>query len=493
MTCPKCAAQIPDDAKSCVMCGAVINPQPLVAPVAPIPPAQPASSVQIDSNKHAAIQWLRLVNYFIDSIAGVAFGAVINFLILPKTDQIVNSSGELILEPWKMVVILMIGFLYPVIYYTFFEAIWQRTPGKWASGTKVVMLDGSKPSFWRIVGRSFARYIPFEVFSYLFGKYPYGWHDALTKTTVVSATYTADDVRSINVHDKGRGSVWIWVLAVIAILLPIVLVFGVLSSVVLVSLNSARMKGNDGMIKSSLAGSKSASEYYYDKAGSYTGFCADEDMSSLKELFTSRSTSLECNDSAGAWAAAAKLSDKTTFCVDSTGYDGAHIGALGSDVSCGKELASGEVNWFTYKAPIDGFSVSLPQEPLVSIENDVSLGFGDATMDQSFYEAQDETNYYSVAKIEYSISLADSEPTEILESMVDAVISSNVTNKLISAEHITYMGDPAIEFVAAVEGAIFSGRYIVADEHTIYSLLYGYGESAYDEATYKKFVDSFRK
>ncbi len=507
MTCSKCAALMPDDAKFCASCGAstqsqsTVSETPLmsaVTPVTPVPPANlaaPVAPVLIDSGKHAATQWLRLVNYFIDNIGAWIFGLVLSPLV---TFSIIGPSNldnpEFLVENMGAFIgaVLISSLAYP-LYYIFFEGIWQRTPGKWASGTKVVMLDGSKPGIGRIIGRSFARYIPFEAFSYLFGKYPYGWHDALTKTTVVPVSYTATDIQAIDVHDKGKGSVWMIVLAFVALLLPIIAIIGILSSVVLASLNTARVKGNDAFVKATLVNVVGMNELYYDAENSYKDVCKNENASTMVMSLASKNVDFVCNDSVDAWAATANLSDTSIWCVDSTGYRGLRTGELGSDLSCEKGLMGGEVEWFTYTSPLDGFSVDFPQEPLVSVEKDVPLGFDGLTMDQSFYEAQDEMSYYSIAKIVYSASLMESEPKDILESMVSSAIDTNPSNKLISSKHITYMGDPAIEFVSAVEGAFFSGRYIITDEDTVYSLLFGYEESSYDAETYERFVNSFKK
>jgi type II secretion system protein G len=73
------------------------------------------------------------------------------------------------------------------LYYVFFEAVWQRTPGKFITGTKVVTATGSKPSFDRIGRRSLARFVPFEVLS-VWNEKVLGWHDRWTGTYVIRAT-----------------------------------------------------------------------------------------------------------------------------------------------------------------------------------------------------------------------------------------------------------------------------------------------------------------
>jgi uncharacterized RDD family membrane protein YckC len=75
--------------------------------------------------------------------------------------------------------------VYPVImvFYVFFEGVFSATPGKMLTRTRVVSLDGSKPSFGQILGRTFSRFVPFEAFSFLGSGS--GWHDRWPKTRVV--------------------------------------------------------------------------------------------------------------------------------------------------------------------------------------------------------------------------------------------------------------------------------------------------------------------
>ncbi len=71
-----------------------------------------------------------------------------------------------------------------LLYYVVFEALWGRTPGKFIFGTVVVNEVGARPSLGQVFGRTFCRFIPFEVFSVLPGR---GWHDSIPRTYVVMA------------------------------------------------------------------------------------------------------------------------------------------------------------------------------------------------------------------------------------------------------------------------------------------------------------------
>jgi len=70
-----------------------------------------------------------------------------------------------------------------MIYYLFFEGFFQATPVKFLTGTRVVHSETlEKPRFSQIAGRSLARHIPFDAFSFLGTT---GWHDSASNTSVV--------------------------------------------------------------------------------------------------------------------------------------------------------------------------------------------------------------------------------------------------------------------------------------------------------------------
>jgi len=107
-------------------------------------------------------------------------------------------------------------------------------------------------------------------------------------------------------------------------LLVVIAIIGILSSVVLASLNTARSKGADSSIKGQLANARAQSEIYYDAAGgTYLGVCgsASGTVGMVSgAVSNSGAGNVICNDWAGGWAMTAKLKSVTTFwCVDSTG------------------------------------------------------------------------------------------------------------------------------------------------------------------------------
>lgn len=135
-------------------------------------------------------------------------------------------------------------------------------------------------------------------------------------------------------------------------LLVVIAIIGILSSVVLASLNTARGKGADAAIKSNLNNIRAQAELFYDTANNYTGVCATTGTNvvgpgiaaanSASGMATAYSSTLAtagsatqsvCHESASAWAASVplKTSSANSWCVDSTGQSkqltAAHLGA----------------------------------------------------------------------------------------------------------------------------------------------------------------------
>jgi uncharacterized RDD family membrane protein YckC len=71
-----------------------------------------------------------------------------------------------------------------LIYYIGFELLGGRTVGKLITGTRVVNEQGGPPRLAQILGRTVARFVPFEPFSFL-GDSSGGWHDRWSGTQVI--------------------------------------------------------------------------------------------------------------------------------------------------------------------------------------------------------------------------------------------------------------------------------------------------------------------
>ncbi|MCK5027537.1 MAG: hypothetical protein KAS07_03900 [Candidatus Pacebacteria bacterium] len=121
-----------------------------------------------------------------------------------------------------------------------------------------------------------------------------------------------------------RNTIWLVVLGVLGMC---VIGVGILASIVLASLNSARGKGYDANIKANLSGMQSQAELYYDDGGysidsrGYEGYCEDSQAQDFLMAVESSGGDVTCNDSKQAWAASAQLaSDRSKYsCVDHMG------------------------------------------------------------------------------------------------------------------------------------------------------------------------------
>lgn len=122
-------------------------------------------------------------------------------------------------------------------------------------------------------------------------------------------------------------------------LLVVIAIIGVLSSVILASLNSARSKGTDASTKSNIHNARAQAELYFDAtSNSYSGVCANSLTGIGKMMAAAASSSgttfdaaignpgtatkTSCHDTAAGWAAAAPLKALTPqsyYCVDSRG------------------------------------------------------------------------------------------------------------------------------------------------------------------------------
>ncbi len=134
-------------------------------------------------------------------------------------------------------------------------------------------------------------------------------------------------------------------------LLVVIAIIGILSSVVLASLNTARNKGTDAAIKSQLAGLRAQAEIYYDGTGNYgaaatnctvtstgtatncTGVFNDPTfLNGLRATAAAAGVTINANTSGSAWAASSALKGGQFWCVDSGGASKTQAAALANGV-----------------------------------------------------------------------------------------------------------------------------------------------------------------
>jgi prepilin-type N-terminal cleavage/methylation domain-containing protein len=129
-------------------------------------------------------------------------------------------------------------------------------------------------------------------------------------------------------------------------LLVVIAIIGILSSVVLASLNGARNKGADVAVKSNLANIRAQAEIIYDTDGDYDAVCGANSVTQnatvaqqVSAAGTAGGGSGVCgkpaSGAASAWAASAPLKSGGYWCVDSTGIAKAEASAIGATtVAC---------------------------------------------------------------------------------------------------------------------------------------------------------------
>src|SRR3989344_179538 len=118
-------------------------------------------------------------------------------------------------------------------------------------------------------------------------------------------------------------------------LLVVIAIIGILASIVLASLNTARNKGRDVSASASMSQMRAQGELTFDDDGDYTNVCAD-----VAALITAAENnvpgSVDCSVNAtfDAWAAFVTLNNANIYCVDSTGFSGvpASVPAAGATV-----------------------------------------------------------------------------------------------------------------------------------------------------------------
>ena len=135
--------------------------------------AEKEQKEKVDSN--VVSSGIRFVNFLIDFIIWLVLAIIISFV-----------TG-LFIQPTGRGMISLIGYILIfgtfIAYYAIMEIKFQKTVGKFVTKTKVVKMNGEKPTDGDIITRTFCRLIPFDRFSFLFVRN--GIHDFLSKTKVV--------------------------------------------------------------------------------------------------------------------------------------------------------------------------------------------------------------------------------------------------------------------------------------------------------------------
>ncbi len=132
---------------------------------------------------HPTTAGKRLANFLLDTF----FSTLFTYLMIGAITLLFVAIGTEIDEllthlEWALV---LMSLLIRIGYYVLLEHFTGKTLGKMITQTRVVTEDGEKPTLLQIIGRNFARIIPFEPFSFI-AETPIGWHDSLSGTIVIN-------------------------------------------------------------------------------------------------------------------------------------------------------------------------------------------------------------------------------------------------------------------------------------------------------------------
>ena len=121
-------------------------------------------------------------------------------------------------------------------------------------------------------------------------------------------------------------------------LLVVIAIIGILASVVLASLNTARAKGVDAAVRSDLNNMRAQAAIVYDNMGSYDTVC--EDSIVAQAVATAGASCADGSDNTGTFAFAVNLvvTVGNSYCVDSSGA------AKDATVAATTEVADGVCN-----------------------------------------------------------------------------------------------------------------------------------------------------
>lgn len=130
----------------------------------------------------AASSTQRIFHLFIDLLVTILIFSNL-FKLLIKTDALRSVLESIASVLGERGLILLIFVIFRVIYYVFFETIFQYSPAKFLSETKVIKNEEDTLTLKTAIYRTIYRFIPFEALSFIFNHT--GWHDKWSDTSVI--------------------------------------------------------------------------------------------------------------------------------------------------------------------------------------------------------------------------------------------------------------------------------------------------------------------
>lgn len=108
---------------------------------------------------------------------------IICMLILSKHIALLGENFYSLSDHYgEMALLYVLILVFRIIYYMIYETLFNKTPAKFLTETRVTNELGEKVSSITILGRTLARFVPFEPFSFLgYSR----WHDRWSKTYVI--------------------------------------------------------------------------------------------------------------------------------------------------------------------------------------------------------------------------------------------------------------------------------------------------------------------
>lgn len=128
-------------------------------------------------------------------------------------------------------------------------------------------------------------------------------------------------------------------------LLVVIAIIGILSSVILASLNNARNRGSNAAVKSNLNGIRSQAEIVYDNNNQdYTNVCSDQNIGNAINSAiaaggdTGAVIATRCNSNVSSWAVNVKLKvpegPANYWCIDTLGNAKGEAAELAGATAC---------------------------------------------------------------------------------------------------------------------------------------------------------------
>lgn len=147
----------------------------------------------------------RFLNFIIDIVVRAIFLVVLGITSIIILNEIGYEDLAFEIENLDDKLIeYAIEYVFLIVYFMLFETFTQQSIGKFITQTKVLKIDGSKPTVVDILKRTFSRIVPFEPFSFLGGSLT-GWHDDWSNTVVVDLKkYTSEQLNASELDEIGR-------------------------------------------------------------------------------------------------------------------------------------------------------------------------------------------------------------------------------------------------------------------------------------------------